>query len=428
MDAAMHRISRQRSYTGFAVFLLAALSLVAPSGYSLGALMLVLASPMLLARRSSLTLGRQDLAIIGVMLAYAAVGVIWGGMLVEGWREVDKPMRFALAVLALLVVIAYPPRLAWLWAGLALGAIGAGSWAAWQRVAEGIVRVAGHTHPIQFGNISMLLGVMCLAGLGWAICQRPRLAWVSLLTLGALLGMLGSLFSGSRGGWVGVPFMLLVLYRAYLRQMPVQWRLGLLAVVSISALAVMTIPQLGVQARLLEAFSDVALYASGENLATSVGTRFEMWKGAFMVIADRPLLGVGEQGYLSAMQALAEDGVIHPAAARYGHPHNEVLDAFAKRGVAGLAVLLALYLVPLRCFVAQLQAQDLTRRSLATAGALLCVAYIDFGLSQAFLAHNSGVMMFAFLLAVLWGSLSALQRSPSVSSMREPLAEEEGEP
>lgn len=394
-------------YTSLAVFLLGALSLVVPSGYSLGAVMLVLASPCLVLHRSKLSLHRADLAVIGVMLAYSVVGVIWAFGLGSGWSDVDKPIRFAFAVLALLVVMAYPPRLAWLWAGLALGAVGAGSWASWQKLVEGITRATGHTHTIQFGNISMLLGMMCLAGLGWAILQRHRLAWLGLLILGAALGISGSLFSGSRGGWVGVPIMLLVLYRAYGREISVRWRVGLLTLVVMAGLAVFMTPQTGMQARVLEAFSDVALYVSGDNLATSVGLRFEMWQGAIQLIAERPLLGWGEQGYYTAMQALADAGAIHADAARYGHAHNEFLDAFAKRGVMGLAVLLAIYIVPLRLFVAQLQVSDLSRRSLASAGALLCVAYIDFGFSQTFLEHNSGVMMFAFLLSVVWGRLSA---------------------
>lgn len=79
-------------------------------------------------------------------------------------------------------------------------------------------------------------------------------------------------------------------------------------------------------------------------------------------------------------------------------------------GMIGLGVLLALYLVPMSLFGRELHAPDLQQRSLAIAGVLLSVAYIDFGLSQSFLTHNSGVMMFAFLLAVLWGCFRATGR------------------
>ncbi|CAM3945280.1 hypothetical protein VRRI112168_07300 [Vreelandella rituensis] len=101
-----------------------------------------------------------------------------------------------------------------------------------------------------------------------------------------------------------------------------------------------------------------------------------------------------------------DEGVIHPFVTRYGHAHNEIIDAWARRGVIGLIVLLALYLIPMKFFARHFDSPDLELRSLAVAGVLLSVAYIEFGLSQAFLTHNSGVMMFAFWLAVLWGSFS----------------------
>src|SRR5690554_6634633 len=118
------------------------------------------------------------------------------------------------------------------------------------------------------------------------------------------------------------------------------------------------------------------------------------------------------------MLALGEEGIVHPQVAeRYSDPHNEFLDALAKRGAIGLAVLLALYLVPMRLFAQHLAARNYELRSLAVAGVLLPVAYIDFGLSQAYLTHNSGVMMYAFLLVVIWASLRRLDRhSPNMHS------------
>ncbi|ERS91448.1 hypothetical protein Q671_16540 [Halomonas sp. PBN3] len=377
-------------------------------------------SAVLLIQRPALGLERRDLAIMAAMAAYAAVGIAeawWDG---QGWSGVDKPMRFLLAIPAMLLVMAYPPRLSWLWSGLAVGAIGAGGWAGWQKLVEGVGRAGGHTHVIQYGNLSMLLGILCLAGLGWAVAQRHRHAWCSFLILGALLGILGSLFSGSRGGWVGIPFILLVLYRGYGKHLSLRLKVAAVALVLGGAALVYVLPQTGVQPRVDQAFVDIERYAAGENRTSSLGARFEMWKGASRLILEKPLVGWGENGYRQGMQALGDEGVVHPQVAeRYGHPHNEFLNAFAKRGVLGLAALLALYLVPLRLFAARLTASDLPQRSLAVAGTLLCVAYIDFGLSQAFLEHNSGVMIFAFLLAVLWGRFKSLPDGESPIYRRE---------
>ncbi|MFW3616920.1 O-antigen ligase family protein [Billgrantia antri] len=393
-------------YTSLAVLLLGTIALVVPSGYSLGAVMLLLGSAVLLVKRPGLNLTRQDRLVMTAMLAYTLVGMLeawWDG---QGIRGIDKPIRFLLAIPAMLLIKAYPPRLSWMWSGLALGAIGAGGWAGWQKLVEGVWRAEGHTYVIQFGNLSMLLGILCLAGLGWAVVQLRRGVWVSLLAMGAVVGILGSLFSGSRGGWIGFPIVLLVLYRGYGRDLPGVIRIAALAAVVLGALLVYALPQTGVQSRVHDAFNDVARYVSGESKTSSVGARFEMWKGAYHLILEKPLIGWGDNGYRQGMQALADEGVIHPGVTKYGHAHNEFIDALAKRGIIGLVVLLALYLIPMKLFTHQLSAPDLELRSLALAGILLSVAYIDFGLSQVFLAHNSGVMMYAFWLAVLWGVYS----------------------
>ena len=389
--------------SSMAVFLLTAVCLILPSGYSIGAVILFLAGCGLLITRRLPALTKHDFWVIAALVAYALVSMLeawWDG---QGSRGFDKPSRFILAIPALLWVLRYPPKLAYLWSGIALGGISAGAWGGWQKLVEGVGRAQGHTHVIQFGNLSMLLGVLCMAGLGWAVIQRHRGVWVVLLLAGAAGGVLGSLFSGSRGGWVGFPIVLLVLYRAYGTQLSTKLKAAALAAVMLGGITVYAVPQIGVQERVHQAFSDVALYVSGENRSTSVGSRFEMWRGASQLIQEKPLTGWGSNGYAQAMADFGEAGVISAEAAQYGHAHNEFIDAFAKRGVVGLAVLLALYLVPMRLFARHLQSNHLAPRAVATAGVLLPVTFMDFGLTQVFLEHNSGVMMYAFMLAVLWG-------------------------
>ncbi len=77
----------------------------------------------------------------------------------------------------------------------------------------------------------------------------------------------------------------------------------------------------------------------------------------------------------------------------------------------GLAALVMLYMVPLKMFASGVVHENLQIRALALAGTLLPVAFIDFGLSQTFLAHNSGAMFYAFWLAVIWGCYSAYSRA-----------------
>ncbi|MFN2411299.1 MAG: O-antigen ligase family protein, partial [Halomonas sp.] len=406
-------VSRVSLYTSLAIFLLCAIALIAPSGYSLGALMLFLGSGVLLVKRPVLGLSRQDVLVMIAMAAFALVGVLeawWDG---QGMRGADKPLRFWLAIPALLLVLAYPPRLAWLWGGIALGALGAGSWAIWQKFGLDVARATGHTHTIQFGNLSMLLGVLCLGALGWAVIQPRRRMWVAFFIVCALFGVVGSLFSGSRGGWIGIPFVLLVLFRAYGSLMSKPMVAAMVLAIVVGGVGVYAVPQIGVQERVHQAVEQVQRYAAGDRSHTSVGARFEMWRGATHLIVEKPLFGWGNYGYNDAMQALGDEGVISEKASEYGHAHNEFLDSFAKRGLLGLVVLLAVYLIPMRFFIEQLGARDLSLRATATCGTLLSVTYIDFGLTQSFLAHNSGVMMYAFLLAVFWGVYSRQRKEKS---------------
>lgn len=399
----------RRRLTGAAVFLFGALALIMPSGYSLGPAMLLLASVTLAVWRPGIRLQRDDYWLMLALCAYTAVvaaGALWHG---QGLSSVDRPLRFWLALPVLFWVMAYPPRLGAVWSGLALGAMGAARLALAQR-GQGAMRADGFLHPIQFGNISLLLGVFCLAGLGWAWQQPHRHAWLALLGLGAAGGILASLLSGSRGGWVGLPLVIWVLYRAYGRGVPVRIRLLALALVAAVALAAYGLPQTGVQQRVAEAVDDIGLYVSGERLDTSVGLRFEMWQGAARLIADKPLTGWGDSGYREGVTDLANRGVIHPRAADYGHAHNQFLDTLAKQGVPGFVALLLLLLLPLRLFSVYLRDDDLTVRALATAGALLGVAHVDYGLTQAGFNHNSGVMVYAFWLVIWWGLLHRYRR------------------
>ncbi|MFB9353132.1 O-antigen ligase family protein, partial [Streptomyces heliomycini] len=136
--------------------------------------------------------------------------------------------------------------------------------------------------------------------------------------------------------------------------------------------------------------------------ASSLGARFEMWKGASSMFIERPITGWGTIGYNQRMIEYAEMGLVDEYATRFSHAHNEFLDMAAKRGMAGLLAILALYLIPIRLFSQYVAHTDPSLRSISMAGVLLGVMYFDFGLSQVFLAHNSGVMIYAFLLPVLW--------------------------
>lgn len=390
-------------YSSAAVFLFSAISLVVSSGYSGGAVLLSLAGIGLLFRRASWPkLERRDWIILLLFLVYF---LTWAG---EVWLDgqsssrLDKPSRIVLAALALFWLLKYPPRASAFWGGIAAGAIMVGLWAGWQKLFEGVDRAGGFTHMIQFGNISMLLGMLSLTGLGWAMTQKRKVLWFIVLLAGMLGGMGGSLFSGSRGGWIGIPFVLLVLAHAY-ADLVGRRRIAIVAVLVVLLGTVFYFhPATGVQSRVQAAVSDVDRFFNEGVVNTSVGARFEMWRSGAFAFKESPIWGMGTNGFRVFRDTLIDAGKVDPLLADYGHLHNEYIDTAAKRGLIGLLALLALYLVPLKMFTRMLGERQANRQPYAAAGAVLCVSYMDYGLSQTFLSHNSGVMVFFFMMAIIW--------------------------
>ena len=86
---------------------------------------------------------------------------------------------------------------------------------------------------------------------------------------------------------------------------------------------------------------------------------------------------------------------------------------FMKRGVVGLVLYLALYLVPMLMFFRPHLHHPLPEvRALAMAGMVIPMMFMDFGLTQTFLSHNSGrVVLCSFWMCVAALMLNAIETS-----------------
>ncbi|NMM28048.1 MAG: O-antigen ligase family protein [Glaciimonas sp.] len=392
-------------YTSVAVFLFFAIALVIPSGFSVGAVLLLAGSIVLLRKHAKIKLQREEIILISVLALYFLAGSF--ANLVHGApiREYDSPMRFMLAIPVLLLLRVFPPIPRFFWGGVATGAIASGLFAAWQFFFEGGMRADGFTNPIQFGNIGILLGILCLPGLGWAASQRRSAFWLILLSGGIFLGLLGSLFSESRGSWISLPVALLVAYQCYGEALHKRHIAASLAVMLVLFGVLYVMPRTPMEVRVRLSIAETQDYFKSGNTMTSAGTRLEMWRTGLLLFPERPWLGWGKEGYMKEAARLTQAGKVRPTDDVHSHLHNEYLDALVKRGVLGLAALLILYLVPLALFVKRIRSENHAVRPYAVAGALLSVCYICFGLTQAFLTHNNGVMIFAFTLVILWSLL-----------------------
>ena len=388
-------------YTSVAVFLLCALSLVIPGGTAIGVTMLVLGSCMLVRAGPGRQWQADERAIVAVLVLYFLVCAVTNWFHHEALREYDAPARFLLAIPALLLLRRWPPAPAAFWGGLIVGASGGGLLAGWERLELSALRASGYTNPIQYGNISMLFGILCLAGLGWATGHRRARWWVALLLSSACIGILGSILTGSRGSWIGLPPCLIILYRHYGRSISRPQLLGG-AVLALAALgAVFAAPQAGIRSRMQEAVTETDGYFETGNANTSVGARLEMWRTGLMIFPEHPWLGWGKAGFMHRKKDLIAQGQVAAFTGEHTHSHNEYIDALVKRGLLGLASLLVFYATGLWVFVHRMEHMTVEQRPYALAGVLVMVNYIGFGMTQAFLTHINGVMTLVFMLVIL---------------------------
>lgn len=388
-------------------FMLPALALCLPSGYSYGAVLLLLAAllsaPLWWRSRAP----RAAWALAAVFSAMAAlwlldVGAPWG------WGSMDRPAKYLLALPCIFYLMRFAPRSAWLWPGIALGASGSGLLGLYQTWVLGLPRASGFTNAIQYGNLSLLLALM--SGLLLTAQYQRWARWQRAALLAAVvLGGAASVLSRSRGGWLALLLLLplcvwLLVHGTGQRRL--YWGLCALALL---AAALAQLP--AVDQRLRQARQELHNYQQDGDGHSSVGQRLAHWRLAWQMGRDRPLTGWGRAGYVQEKARRVAAGLADPVVLDFEHAHNEMLDLFAKRGVFGVLLLLLFYGVPLALFwptaarVGGAGRTDPESLSLCLLGLLLPLSYIGFGLTQVFLAHNSGNMFYLFMCPLLLAAL-----------------------
>jgi O-antigen ligase len=399
-------INNMKSHVWPAVFLflVGAMALVVPSGYSIGFYGLSFAGLVLWMFVRNRLLASDAYAFVTPLLVYATGQLVQNLHEQLSWRSVDPFVPFFLLVFGIWLLRRYKPSAQWFWTGLAVGAIGAACIAGYQTMVIG-GRAGGYLHPIMFGNIALLLGVLCMV----RALITLEMAWVNaLMWFGFVSGVMASVWSQTRGGWVAT----VLIFFWILTHATSQWTLlrKLITVTALVGCMGVLGFQLGliqvVQSRVSVAITETTAFIDSSQQESPVGSRLAMWRFAMQHIGDAPWVGVGKQGWLALRdQGVANGDLSVTYISSVDHVHNEYLDAVLKHGLIGFCLLLLLYLVPMfQFFRPHLNALNVEVKSLAMAGMVIPMMYMDFGLTQVFLSHNSGRMV----LASLWMCAAAL--------------------
>jgi O-antigen ligase len=290
------------------------------------------------------------------------------------------------------------------WLGLMFAGLSAGFFAIFQVYFDSShwERASGYMNAIQFGDISFLTASLMLCGVVWATYVLKNKYVAVLFLVSSLFGFFASFLSLSRGGWIAAPFVLYVLFLVFKpanKKMFLAFgAVGIFMTVALFIVMPQTNP---IKVRILETGVDLTNFSQGElnSESTSFYTRVQMWKNGIDAFSERPIVGWGDITAIKNHYPV-QWGALN-AIDNFNHLHNEYLDALAKHGLVGFIMLMALFLVPLRYFLSLMREGSEESTAFAVAGVILIVCVMVFGLTQTFMAHNSGVTIFAFYLVII---------------------------
>ncbi|WP_162249889.1 O-antigen ligase [Massilia sp. Root351] len=315
-------------------------------------------------------------------------------------RALEKPARIFFCVTVLLAVLACRPRRKALWWGLIAGTMGGAVFICYQRWGLGISRPGGLINSITFGDIQLCMGMMCLAAV--LDFKGRQAAWPAL---GALAGLLGSVATGTRGGWIAVLFaiLLFIKYGHFLRSRASKLLAALVLLLLVSTYFV---EQTGTRERVQQGLQDVTSYFDGGREDTNVGIRLELWKGGLALAAQHPWRISSTKEIQAELARDVAAGRLQPFVLQAEHFHSDMVHVLVYGGIPGLLVYLFSILAPFLFFLRILRTHESASPAVtapALAGLLLVIGYFSFGLTEVIFWSILSTMFYVQMLFLLMG-------------------------
>lgn len=265
----------------------------------------------------------------------------------------------------------------------------------------------GLYHKIVFGDMAVLVFTIIVAAV-LTVAGRPLHFF--LLGFAMVAALYASLMSATRGAWLLLPLVALVLVWLYRSKIG---RRGWITIVTSFCLliAVLAIWQPKTIIKpMATGIHEVERYLNDPNKPGSWGARLEMWGNSIKIWREHPWLGTGLGDFSHDSQALVEEGLSEnlQVAEMFGHAHSIYFDALASLGALGLLLLVvALFVLPWRHFYRYWrEAAEPWQRFYALSGLLTVVAFAEFGLTEGWTSRNPFVNPYIIYIAVFASSLA----------------------
>ncbi len=200
-----------------------------------------------------------------------------------------------------------------------------------------------------------------------------------------LSGLFTSLLSGTKGGWLSLAMILVMLTGAVTHSFHWVKRVVIVTgILLITTYSVILIPKLPIVDRMMSAFyGAVTWIKTGAVTEGSASIRLESFKAGLIAGSQSPLLGPGQQGAREAVMEAARNGLINEEVVngQVHDPHNDLISIFSKNGIVGIIGILSVQVGVFLTFWRWRNEPQIRIKALSIMGILLVILYFEFGLS-----------------------------------------------
>ncbi len=271
-------------------------------------------------------------------------------------------------------------------------------------------------NPIHFGNLALILGFLSLLTINW---EREDSHPVRALKItGLVAGLFASIETGSRGGWIAIPVLIFIWMHYHQKRNSLAKNFLFIAVMLLAAAASYLF--IGEVHHRIDMLHQNFTALGQNNMDTSIGLRFQIWKAAILLIKQNPVFGLGPDQFKQMMMPLYHAGMLTKLAAELGmgEVHNEILAHTVNLGMFGFAAILSIYFVPLFIFVQSAKSDSRLKRTAGIMGIGLVAGFFVFGLTVEIFNLKMTGTFYSMTVAVLLAA--ALNRDPLESVSPEP--------
>ena len=391
------------------IFLFFTLLLMFPKGYNYGSTALLVLSILFLCyllykRVGFLEVVRQNKAIFLVTTFYFLVSLFFIFFHGEKIKLIDNPLRAFLFLSVIIFIVYSSVKFDILLYSIPLGSFISGVVALYQYYILSLESAFYNQMKIQSGDIAMSLGLFSFViAFHLLDINKHKKKLVALVILFGIFGVLASLLSFARGGWVGIPILLLILiflYRHLLsKKLLLLGGITFLCIISV----VLTVNNKFVN-RLSEAQYELKLYLSGDDKVSSIGERLDMWKIGSKAFLEHPISGWSLKELDYYKKDLSDKNIVTKASISFSHLHNQFIDESVKKGIVGGVAILGVFFLPLYVFYTKQKNKQNNKRIkfITTLGIVHILSTMSYCVTQAFISHNSGNIFYFFVLFLFY--------------------------